>query len=426
MNYFKRSLLTGMLACSLALTGCTAASDFGAKVATVNGTVISKSAYEKTYSEFEKAFRLTEAPEEQKAAMADTLKQMTLNKLILQTLVQNAADKEGVKVSEEDIKKYKQEKIFSNPLLQAQFKTFLEQNNMKESDFDKMLQENLLMDKFMDLKGGAMVKVTDPEIQAFYNQNKARFNLPERINAKHILLKAIVPEMKKEIRKQDEKISDADLDKKIATEKATIQKQAEDLYKQVVANPAQFEEVAKKNSQDPVSAVNGGDLGDMAEASIDPAFWAAAKKTAAGQLHPGVVTTQFGYHIIKVLEHKAPHQQSFAEAKPMIEQQLAAQKKQGFLQTWVEEQKKAAKIEIEPAYQAQPQKANAAKEEGMKADLKALTEKAKEEAGKHVETAKNEAGKHVEAAKDKAGMAMDKAGEKASELLEKAKSVAHQ
>ncbi|MCE3234254.1 MAG: hypothetical protein K0Q50_434 [Vampirovibrio sp.] len=352
MKNAKASILAGMLACTVFLSACSNQGGLsGGKVATVNGTTITKAEYDKTYGEFEKAFNLETAPPQQKDQMADMLKQMTLNKLILQTLIYNEASKAGIQVTDADVTKYKQEKIFNNPTLKEQFKTFLDKNKMKEADFDAMLRDTLLLNKFMDAKGGQEVKVSDAEVKTFYDKNVDQFKIPERIHASHILVKAIVPEMKQEIRAKNPKITDTELDKEINTEKQQLKVKADKLYAEVKANPNKFSELAQKNSEDPTSAKNGGDLGEIPESNIDPTFWAAAEKTPDGKIYPGVVATQFGYHIIKVTDRKPPHQQTFDEAKEMIREHMSQEKKQAFLAKWAEQQKAVAKIDIEPAYQ---------------------------------------------------------------------------
>ena len=75
---------------------------------------------------------------------------MTLNKLILHTLVANEAQKANINVTDADVQAYKQKKIFSNPTLKEQYHTYLTQNMMSEADFDAMLKENLLLDDETD------------------------------------------------------------------------------------------------------------------------------------------------------------------------------------------------------------------------------------------------------------------------------------
>lgn len=352
MSKAKASILAGMLAATVFVSGCANQGGLGGggKVAVVNGTVITKSEFDKTYTEFEKAFHLDTAPQQQREAMADTLKQMTMNKLIMETLIENEANKDGIHISDADVKKYKQEKILSKPEIAEQFHAYLKQNNMQESDFDAMLKDNLLWQKFTELKGGAAVQVSDADVKSFYDKNAEQFKIPERIHASHILVKAIVPQMKQELRTKNPKITDSEIDKDIAGEKEKLKAKADKIYSEVKADPAKFETLAKEDSDDTMSAQKGGDLGFMAESNIDPSFWAAANKTPDGKLYPGVVTSQFGYHIIKVISRQAPHQETFGEAKEMIREHMAQEKKQAFLQNWYESQKAVAKIDVEPAY----------------------------------------------------------------------------
>lgn len=351
MTTMKTSILAGLMAVTIALTGCSGAAGGNAKVASVDGTAITKAEYDKVYKELEKNFGMENLAEEQRGMMAEMVKQMALNKLILQTMIQNEADKSGITVSDEDVKAYKQEKLLASDELKAQFQEFLKQSDMSEADFDAMLKDNLLLERFMDVKGGEQVKVSEAEVKAFYDQNPERFQLPKRVRASHILVKAIVPQMKKDLREQDPKISDEALEKKVHEQRDALKKKADDLLAQVKANPAKFEELAKSQSDDTVAAQNSGDLGFMAEDMIDATFWSAIAKVPANTLVPQVVSTPFGFHVIKVAEHSAPRKESFQNAKGMIQDFLAQQKKQAFLEQWAQEARSQVNIVIEPSYQ---------------------------------------------------------------------------
>jgi parvulin-like peptidyl-prolyl isomerase len=367
MNGTKTTLLAGLTAFTVLLAGCaggkTGMGIGGEKVATVNGTAITKAEYDKTYDEMRQALGLDKMPQQQREMLSDTVQQMVLNKLIYHALVFGAAEKAGVKVSDQEIQQYKQDKIFKNPALKEQFQAFLTQNKMSEADFDKMVREQLLLNKFTEAKGGKDVQISDAEVKSFYDKNKDQFKVPERIQASHILVKAIVPQMKQDLREKNPKITDAELEKQINAKKAELKAKADKLFAEIKANPAKFEELAKQNSEDPISAKNGGDLGPMVEANIDPVFWEAIQKTQDGKMYPGVLATQFGYHIIKVGAHMPPKQEGFEEAKVFIKDQLGQQRKQEFLKRWAEESKNTAKIDIEPKYM--PKAAQATGAEGM-------------------------------------------------------------
>jgi peptidyl-prolyl cis-trans isomerase D len=144
----------------------------------------------------------------------------------------------------------------------------------------------------------ATVNPTDADLERLYNQNKDSFRTPERVKVRHILLKTA--------------------DKQ--AEEAKIKAKAEDLLKQIKGG-GNFAELAKKNSEDTGSAVNGGELGDwVTKGQTVPEFEKAAFTLPVGQTSD-LVKTQYGYHILQVMAKEQAHLRSFAEART----ELAAQ-----------------------------------------------------------------------------------------------------
>ena len=158
-------------------------------------------------------------------------------------------------------------------------------------------------------KVAATINVTDDQLRTAYSGALDNFRMPERVHARHILLKT-------------EGKSDA--------EKKALQAKAEDLLKQL-KNGADFAELAKKNSQDG-SADQGGDLGWFVRNQMVPEF-----DTVAFQLKPkelsGVVTSQFGYHIIQVLEKDPAKLKPFEEVKDELAKEVRAQSVADKMQT---------------------------------------------------------------------------------------------
>jgi len=104
---------------------------------------------------------------------------------------------------------------------------------------------------------------------------------------------------------------------------------------------ASFEEVAKKNSKDPGSAENGGDLDFAKPDTYVPEFGAAMSALKKGEMTQTPVKTQFGYHIIKLEDTREAQFPPFDEVKPQLMQRLAQAK----LQAYQEQLKKAAKTD---------------------------------------------------------------------------------
>ena len=151
------------------------------------------------------------------------------------------------------------------------------------------------------------VSVNEQDLKTYYEQNLQRLSSQEERRASHILITAA---------------KDApDAEKKAARAKA------EDLLKAVKAKPASFAELARKNSQDPGSAVKGGDLDFFGRGAMVKAFEDAAFSMKKSDISD-VVESEFGYHIIQVTDIKAPKAQSFESMRPSLEAELKKQQAQ--------------------------------------------------------------------------------------------------
>ena len=148
----------------------------------------------------------------------------------------------------------------------------------------------------------AHVAVSDDEVRRFYETNHARYAQDEQRRASHILIAV-----------------DAGAD---AAQKQAARARAEQLLRQVRRNPAQFAEVARKNSQDPGSAVQGGDLGWFRRGAMVKPFDDAVFGMKPGEISD-LVETQYGYHIIRLDGVKG---RGFDEIKPQAADDLRRQK----------------------------------------------------------------------------------------------------
>lgn len=139
------------------------------------------------------------------------------------------------------------------------------------------------------------IQISDAQIQSYYNAHKDEYQTPERVHARHILLST---------------------SNKPKDEVAKIKAQAEDLDKQL-KNGANFADLAKKYSQDPGSAQKGGDLGWVSRGQMVKNFEDAVFTLKPNEIS-NVVTTEYGFHIIEVLEKQPAHLQTLDEVKPAI------------------------------------------------------------------------------------------------------------
>ncbi|HEX4825216.1 MAG TPA: peptidyl-prolyl cis-trans isomerase [Candidatus Polarisedimenticolaceae bacterium] len=152
----------------------------------------------------------------------------------------------------------------------------------------------------------AKTNVKDADVKADYDQHAADYTRPEQRHARHILLKVppgAAPADKESIRT-------------LAGSILTRVKNGED-----------FAALAKSMSQDPVSGQNGGDLGWFGHGAMVKAFDDAVFATSPGQFAP-VVETEFGFHVIQVLEERPAGTTPFDEVKDSIRKRLELQKAQ--------------------------------------------------------------------------------------------------
>ena len=189
-------------------------------------------------------------------------------------------------------------------------------------------------------------KVDDAAVKAFYDANQSGFQVPEEVKLEYVLFTAdaldasIVVEPEEVRRQYDSNLKAygkpeerdaahiliAVKPEASADEKAAAKKKAEDIAAQAKKNPAQFAELAKKFSQDSGSASQGGDLGFFArDGSMVKPFEDAAFALKPGEISAPVLT-DFGWHVIKLVDVRPAKLQSFDEVKAQIEQDLKRQK----------------------------------------------------------------------------------------------------
>ena len=145
-------------------------------------------------------------------------------------------------------------------------------------------------------------QVTPQDVQRYYEDNEAQYSTPEEVRASHILLKTE------------------------GKDDAAVKKEAEDVLAKAKAG-ADFAELAKKYSEDDSNKDKGGDLGFFPKGQMVPEFDAVAFAMQPGQISD-LVKTQFGYHIIKMVERKPATKRTLDEVRAQIEDQLKTQRAQ--------------------------------------------------------------------------------------------------
>jgi peptidyl-prolyl cis-trans isomerase D len=172
----------------------------------------------------------------------------------------------------------------------------------------------------------AGIQLTQDDLSTYYRDHRDAYRVPEQVKVSHILIKTPLPG------------PDGKVDEKGAAE---AQRRAEDLLKQIKSG-AKFEDLAKKYSEDPGSAKEGGSLGWIGRGQTVPEFEKTAFSLAKGQTSD-LVKSSYGFHIIRVDDKQDAHLKSLDEVKSDIEPALKHQKAQQIAQKQAENLLKDAK-----------------------------------------------------------------------------------
>jgi peptidyl-prolyl cis-trans isomerase C len=200
----------------------------------------------------------------------------------------------------------------------------LKKNKIDAAKMREDITLNIRINKLILQELGGKVAVSDKEITDFYNKNKEKFKKPESVHARHLLI-AFTP---------------GDTEKVKADKKS----KAEDLRKKLLAD-ANFADLAKKNSDCP-SKESGGDLGSFSRGQMVKPFEDAAFSQEKNVIGP-VVETEFGFHIIQVLEREAAQVMKLdSETKKRITAFLEREMQQGAFEGLLKKLKASANIVV--------------------------------------------------------------------------------
>lgn len=219
-------------------------------------------------------------------------------------VVYQKAQSEGIKVDENDVEqKYNQIKTMLDA--NGDYKKSLEKANIDEAYLKETIKKDLVINKYKE-KYEEDLKVTDKEIETYYNKNKSDFK-EESIEAYHILVSTLDDE--------DKQVSDSEKDKL----KSKANKIAEK-----IKSGEDFEKLAKENSNDKSTGKNGGYLGYFTKEDKNPEFTKKVFSMDKGQVSD-VFETPYGYEIVKVTDKKTK-QKSLEDCREEIVNRILAEK----------------------------------------------------------------------------------------------------
>jgi len=191
---------------------------------------------------------------------------------------------------------------------EAELKAFYQRNQAvyNNSTPEKRKIQYVMVDTAKIL---SQTPVSKEDLQAYYDQHRDDYRVPEQVSVSHILIKTPLPG------------PDGKVDAK-GTEDA--RKKAEDVLKQLKAG-GNFADLARKYSEDPGSGKNGGSLGWIGRGRTVPEFEKAAFSLAKGSTSD-LVQSSYGFHIIRVDDQQSAHVKTLDEVKDQIEESIKQQK----------------------------------------------------------------------------------------------------
>ena len=284
-------------------------------LARVNGEPVNKSDFERMVKEVESSQPI---PPERR----DELHRKVLDDLVTYAVLMQETKARSISVPDAEVDANLQRIRQQFPNEEA-FTKALASRGMTLDKLRSDAHANMAINKMMEAEVASEPEATDAQVREFYDKNPDKFKQDESVRASHILIRT------------DPKGGDA--------AKAKARAKAEGLATQAKGG-ADFATLARENSADG-SAANGGDLNWIARGQTVAPFDKAAFSMQPGQISD-VVETEFGFHVIKVVEKKAASTVPLEQASARIRDFLTGQHKQERAQAFIEQLKKKAKIEV--------------------------------------------------------------------------------
>jgi peptidyl-prolyl cis-trans isomerase SurA len=268
--------------------------------AIVNKKEIRLAEVEKIFQNKAKQSNQTPSPEE-----AQTLRLDILRQLINEEILMQQAAKDSLEATEAEIKT-KFTDVKKN-FTEERFQQFLKEQGLTVDDIREELKKSSTIEKLYNKEMTSKISVSDAEISDFFNKNKQNYNLPETWHVCHIL---ITP-----------KSDQAQVEGNTKGFDAKTMQEAQDRVLRVlkrVLGGEDFRVVARDHSDDSRFAPSGGDLGFLSaqqmEQQLGLAFRQAVQSLKPGEIFAQPIVTQYGFHIVKVLEKTSAGQRDLSDA----------------------------------------------------------------------------------------------------------------
>jgi peptidyl-prolyl cis-trans isomerase SurA len=247
----------------------------------------------------------------------EEIRSATLKDLIEQKLVKQTADKAGIDVSDREVENAVEEVRVQNNLSEDQLLVALAGSGLTYREYKEQLREQIRQVKFINMEFRSKISVPDEEIEDYYRQNIEEFYGPPTFRVRMILLSG----------------EDAELQ--------TLRLKA---VREGIEAGEDFAALASQYSQDG-SAESGGDLGDLGYGELDARLEEAMSVLTPGAVSPPVTGPE-GIYIMKLIERRPGEPRPIEEVMAPIRQRLFDRAMEEMFNSWLEEIKAAAHIEV--------------------------------------------------------------------------------
>lgn len=286
--------------------------------AVVNDEVITSTDVDREYALMQKEAEKLPASEKM------GLKSAALNRLVDKKLVEQKIRDLDIKVSDEDVRLAIEDVRKQNNLTQDALEQALATQGLTFAQYKVQLKEQLERMRLMSQEVRSKIQVGEREMREYYESHRADYGGSETFHARHIFFKVDAKGSAEEAAKTE----------KLAGEVLAKARAGED-----------FAELAKKYSQDPSAAKDGGDLGTFKRSDMLPEIGDTVAAMKPGDVS-SIVSSPAGLHIIKLEQKSQEKGRSFEEVKDSIEEQLYKKKSDERFNQWVKDLRSAASIDI--------------------------------------------------------------------------------
>lgn len=340
-----KKFLTCVTLSVILATGCSLKNE---EIIKVNGQTI-------TQNQFDKAFdkEIDNSPFKAFGGADNFLKSDTnimyliyqekvVKELIVKELLDSEIEKKGIKVTDEDIKN-EMKSIIDKVGSKEELNKILKQRGISNGEFTEDLKTQIRIKKLVNSVSN--IKISDAEAEKYYKNNLSKFKHGEQVRASHILISADTLDLIRTLKKKHKNLSNLEINAKVDKILEEKKVEAENLIKEIKADPDAFEKLAQNKSDDKVSGARGGELGFFSKEAMVPEFSQAAFSMKPNTISETPVKTNYGYHIIKVTDRIEPGTTPYTKVKDEIKFYLETQEQLKTLKNITDGLLKNAKIE---------------------------------------------------------------------------------